>query len=375
MRQSKDGQLAADGSGHVVRSMAADRSSVAGPADIPGFGKGLSLVCTGRDVHEVAAMAADAERAGFESAWAAEFYDRSAVVAVAAMAAVTESITLGTGIAYAFGRSPLVLATEARDLDALCGGRLILGLGTGTRRMQQDWHSLSGEHSAPRIEELVPLLRRLSRLDEGPVRHEGRFYRSHVIPTAPVATPTRPTMPVYVAGVNTRMVRAAGAVADGLVGHPLFTPEYLRYIVRPALQAGVDRAGRAGPVPVAGYVICAVHPDEHHARRMAAAQIAFYASVKTYDPILTLHGFTDEARAIRAARRAGDLEAMVDAVSDGMIDTIAVSGTPEQVRSQFTARWAGLYERTLLYPPSFAGPSATTAVLDAFAPLASTPTR
>ncbi|MFI7680540.1 LLM class flavin-dependent oxidoreductase [Amycolatopsis sp. K13G38] len=333
--------------------------------------RGLSLVCTGGNVHEVAAMAADAERAGFESVWAAEFYDRSAVVAVAAMAAVTESITLGTGIAYGFGRTPLVLAAEARDLDALCGGRLILGLGTGTRRMQQDWHGLSGEHPAARAEELVPLLRRLWRLDEGPVRHEGRFYRAHVVPTAPVAAPTRPAVPVYLAGVNTRMIRAAGAVADGLVGHPLFTPEYLRHTVRPALAAGAERAG---PVPVAGYVICAVDPDEDRARRMAAAQIAFYASVKTYDSILTLHGFTDEAGAIQAARRAGDLEAMVAAVSDRMIDTIAVAGTPEQVRSQFAARWAGLYERTLLYPSSFAGPSATTAVLDAFAPLTRTPT-
>ncbi|OLZ51830.1 MULTISPECIES: LLM class flavin-dependent oxidoreductase [Pseudonocardiaceae] len=337
--------------------------------------RGVSLVCAGHDVHEVAALAAHAEQAGFESAWAAEFYDRSAVVAAAAMAAVTETITVGTGIAYGLGRTPLVLAAEARDLDAVCGGRLILGLGTGTRRMQQDWHGLSGEHPAPRVEELVPLLRRLWRLDEAPVRHEGRFYRTHVVPTAPVAAPTRRAIPVYLAGVNARMVRAAGAVADGLVGHPLFTPEYLRHTVRPALQAGADRAGRTGAVPVAGYVICAVDPDENHARRLAAAQIAFYASVKTYDAILALHDFTDEAAAIRAARRAGDLEAMVAAVSDRMIDTIAVAGTPEQVRTQFTTRWAGLYEQTLLYPPSFAGRSATTAVLDAFAPLTCTPTK
>lgn len=338
-------------------------------------GRGVSVVCAGQEVHEVAALAAQAERAGFESAWAAEFYDRSAVVAAAAMAAATESITLGTGIAYGFGRSPLVLSSEARDLDTLCGGRLILGLGTGTRRMQQDWHGLSGDHPAPRVEELVPLLRRLWRLDEGPVRHEGRFYHTHVVPTAPVAAPTRRAVPVYLAGVNARMVRAAGAVADGLVGHPLFTPEYLRHTVRPALDTGAERAGRAEPVPIAGYVICAVDPDEAQARRLAAAQIAFYASVKTYDAILTLHGFTDEADAIRAAHRTGDLEGMVAAVSDQMIDTIAVTGTPEQVRAQFTQRWAGLYEQTLLYPPSFAGPSATTAVLDAFAPLTSPSTR
>lgn len=330
--------------------------------------RGLSLVCAGQDVHEVAALAAHAERAGFESVWATDFYDRSAVVAVAAMAAGTESITLGTGIAYGFGRTPLVLATEARDLDTLCGGRLILGLGTGTRRMQQDWHGLPGEHPAPRAEELIPLLRLLWRLDEGPVRHEGRFYRAHVVPTAPVLAPTRQAVPVYLAGVNPRMVRAAGAAADGLVGHPLFTPEYLRHTVRPSLKDGAERAGRVASVPVAGYVICAVDPDPARARELAAAQIAFYASVKTYDAILALHGFTGEAAAIRAARRAGDLEAMVAAVSDDMIDTIALAGTPEQVRARFEQRWAGLYERTLLYPPSFAGPSATTAVIDTFTP-------
>ncbi|UUV28622.1 LLM class flavin-dependent oxidoreductase [Amycolatopsis roodepoortensis] len=218
-------------------------------------------MCAGRDVHEVASMAAAAERAGFASVWAADFYDRSAVVAVAAMAAATENITLGTGIAYGSGRTPLVLAAEARDLDTLSGGRLILGLGTGTRRMQQDWHGLSGEHPAPRTEELIPLLRQLWRLDEGPVHHEGRFYRAHVVPTAPVPPPTRRAIPLYLAGVNARMVRAAGAVADGLVGHPLCTPEYLRHTVRPALQAGAHRAGRTEPVPVAGYVICAVDPD------------------------------------------------------------------------------------------------------------------
>lgn len=338
------------------------------PTSTPGTRHGLSLVCAGQDVHEVATLAARAERAGFASAWAAEFYDRSAVVGVAAMAAATESITLGTGIAYGFGRSPLVLAAEARDLDTLCGGRLILGLGTGTRRMQQDWHGLTGQHPAPRAEELIPLLRQLGRLHEGPVRHEGRFYRAQVTPTAPVAPPTRSAIPTYLAGVNPRMVHAAGRVADGLVGHPLFTPEYLHHTVRPALATGAERAGRDEPVPIAGYVICAVDADEARARHLAAAQIAFYASVKTYEPILALHDFTAEADAIRAAQRAGDLQAMVAAVSDRMIDTIALAGTADQVRAQFTARWAGLYAHTLLYPPSFAGTAATTAVIDAFTP-------
>jgi alkanesulfonate monooxygenase SsuD/methylene tetrahydromethanopterin reductase-like flavin-dependent oxidoreductase (luciferase family) len=116
---------------------------------------GLGLVLSLPSVAQTVEAARQAEQAGFESVWATEFTDRSATVAMAAMAAATERITVGSAIAYAFGRTPLVLAAEARDLDALSGGRLILGLGTGTRRMQQDWHGLDGEHPASRMEELV----------------------------------------------------------------------------------------------------------------------------------------------------------------------------------------------------------------------------
>src|SRR3954447_10137495 len=161
-----------------------------------------------------------AEAAGFASVWATEFYDRSATVALAAMAQATSTIELGSAIAYAFGRTPLVLAAEARDLDERAGGRITIGLGTGTRKMQQDWHGLDGEHPASRMEELIPLLRRLWRLHEGPVEHDGRFYRPHLRPTAPVEAPPRTEIPVYMAGVNPRMIEAAGRVGDGLVGHP-----------------------------------------------------------------------------------------------------------------------------------------------------------
>src|SRR5919198_6746714 len=148
---------------------------------------GIGLVLSGGGVHDLAAAASLAEGAGFESVWATEFYDRSATVGLAAMAQAARMIELGSAIAYAFGRTPLVLAAEARDLDELSGGRLILGLGTGTRRMQQDWHGLDGEHPAGRMEELIPLLRSLLRLHEGPIDHEGRFYRLRVTPTATVS--------------------------------------------------------------------------------------------------------------------------------------------------------------------------------------------
>ena len=329
-------------------------------------GQRISLVTSGGGVRDLAEAARLAEAAGFESVWATEFYDRSATIALAAMAEATERIELGSAIAYAFGRTPLVLAAEARDLDELSGGRLTLGLGTGTRRMQQDWHGLDGEHPASRMEELIPLLRSLLRLHEGPIDHEGRFYRLRVTPTATVSAPLRLDLPIYMAGVNPRMIEAAGAVADGLVGHPLFTPEYVAEVARPALEGGARRAGRTDAVPIAGYLTCSIGPDRDQARREAAAVVAFNSTVKTYEIVHRLHHFEPEVEAIRSAWRAGDFGGMADAVSDRMLDTIALAGTPEEVLARYTERWHGVYDRTLLWPPAFRGLEGVRAVVQAF---------
>jgi probable F420-dependent oxidoreductase len=326
-----------------------------------------SLVTFGNTIDELVRMARRAEEADFESVWTTEFYDRSAIVPLAAMAVATERIGLGTGIAYGLGRTPLVLAAEARDLDTLSGGRLLLGLGTGTRRMQQDWHGLDGQHPAPKMEELVPLLRQLWRLHEGPISHAGRFFRVDIRPTAPAAEPLRTDIPVYLAGVNPRMVEAAGAVADGLVGHPIYTREYVQQVVRPALAKGAARTGRDQQTKIAGYVICAVDADGDKARRAAAAQIAFYSTVKTYDAIHEVHGFEDDTAKIRAAWKASDSEGMIDAVSPAMVEAMSVAGTPDEARAQMTDRWADVYDHTLLYPPSFGGAPDIDLVIDTFA--------
>lgn len=343
-------------------------SSEAPSPQAPGFSAGteISLVATSGSVAQLGAAAKLAEEAGLASVWTTEFYDRSATVSLAAMAQATTKIQLGTAIAYAFGRTPLVLAAEARDLDELSSGRLILGLGTGTRRMQQDWHGLDGQHPASRMEELVPLLRRLWRLHEGPIDFEGRFYRLRLRPTAPVMPPLRTDIPIFMGGVNPRMIEAAGAVADGLVGHPLFTPEYVREVVRPALRKGAERAGRAAPVPIAGYLTCSINNDSEQARRDAAAMIAFNSTVKTYDIIHRLHGFEAEVEQVRTAWRASDFAGMAAAVSPRMVESIAIAGTPEDARRQLETRWAGVYERTLLWSPAFRGADGIRAVLETF---------
>jgi probable F420-dependent oxidoreductase len=281
------------------------------------------------------------------------------------MSAATERVEVGTAIAYAFGRTPLVLAAEARDLDELSGGRFTLGLGTGTRRMQRDWHGLDGEHPAGRMEELVPLVRRLWRLHEGPIEHEGRFYRVDVRPTAPAQPPIRDDLPIFMAGVNPRMIEAAGRVADGLVGHPLFTAEYVREVARPALAKGAEHAGRDRAIPIAGYLTCSVDEDREAARTAARAIVAFNSTVKTYEVVHRLHGFEPHVERIRAAWKGGDFGAMAAAVPDEMLDAIALAGTPDEVRERFAERWAGVYERTLLWPPAFRGMEAVESIVAA----------
>jgi len=198
------------------------------------------------------------------------------------------------------------------------------------------------------------------------MHHDGRFYRLHLNPTAPPRAMHRERIPIFMAGVNARMVEAAGAVADGLVGHPLFTVEYVGEVVRPALARGAERAGRSQPPPIAGYLTCSVGPDRAQARAAAAAVIAFNSTVKTYRATHEVSGFTRESEAIRAAWREGDFAAMAAAVSDEMIDAIALAGTPEEVRGRFAERWQGVYERTLLWPPAFAGQQALRAAIEAF---------
>ncbi len=324
-----------------------------------------SVVVARTTLAELAEAARIVEDAGLPSVWGTEFYDHSATVGLAAMAQATTTVGLGSAIAYGFGRTPLVLAAEAQDLDELSGGRLTLGLGTGTQTMQRDWHGLDGEHAATRIEELVPLVRRLWRLSEGPVEHEGRFYRVSIKPTAPPRAHAR-EIPVYLAGVNPRMIEAAGAVGDGLVGHPLFTRSYVEEVVRPALRKGAQRTGRDPDVPIAGYINCCINTDREAARREAATLIAFNATVSAYRPVLDRQGFGEQATNIRAAWETRDWGGMIAAVTDEMVDTIALAGTPDEVKERYERDWADLYETPLLWPPAFGGIDGVRAIAATF---------
>jgi probable F420-dependent oxidoreductase len=298
-----------------------------------------------------AALVRRAETAGFDSVWVSELYNRSATIPMAVIAGATSRVQIGTNIAYGVGRTPLTWAAEAKDLDELSGGRIILGLGNGTATMMEKWHGVSGEAPAVRMEELVTLLRKLWRLDLGPVQHQGRFYRVELKPTADTPPPLRERLPIVTAGVNPRMVEAAGRVADGLFGHPMFTQKYVDEVVRPALAKGAGKTERdVGEIELYGVLICSVDEDVEAARRRLAYAVGQYAASRVYDRLFALHGWTDAQERIRAAARARDAEAVIAAVPDEAIDALGVACRPGELAGE-VARHAEGYDHLALTPP------------------------
>ena len=303
-------------------------------------------IVIGGDLRGQADLARQVEDAGFESVWVAETA-RSAFVQAAVAISATSRVTVGTDIALAFPRSPTITAMTARDLAELSGGRFILGLGTQVKRVNEQRFGVAFEHPAPKIAEAVDAIRAVLRTFAGqPVDHRGRFY-TITMPPFPGAGPAPGEVPIYLAAVNRVMAETAGRCADGVLGHPMTSPEYVRQVLRPAVQRGANAAGRdSGEVNISTGVILQVSEDRDEARREAALQIGFYATTRTYRPVLALHGFEELVEPLREAFGRGDFAAMAH-VALPMVDTFAVAGDPDECRERIAA-FEGLADRMIL---------------------------
>jgi probable F420-dependent oxidoreductase len=285
-----------------------------------------------------------AEANGFDSVWATEFFHQNGLVRMTALAVATERVKIGSAIVNSFTRTPVLTASGIMDIDEISGGRAILGLGSGTRSMNSKWYSVPFDTPpAPRMEEVVKVVRAaIAAKGGGGLKFEGEHYNVSIPhyfrPNAP-----REQIPIYVAAVNQGMIRCAARVADGLVGHPVYTREYIRRVVLPALEGSQCQ--------LAPYVICSISDDVEKARNEVRAQIAFYYTTAMYHSILDANGWREQGETIAAAFKAGDMKAMVEAVNDEMIDEIAITGPPDEVRQRLE-QWRGLTEQPLIYSPS-----------------------
>lgn len=301
------------------------------------------LILMAPTIADQLAAARLAEARGFDSVWVTEFFNQHGFVRLAAVAQVTTRVRLGTAIAYAFMRTPLLASAAAMDIDELSGGRMILGLGSGTRSMNERWYSTPFQHPpAKRMREAVRLVRAaIAAQKGGGLRFDGDYYHIDIPQYSRPGAP-RSEIPIYVAAVNRGMIRAAAAEADGLVGHPIFTRKYIAEKVLPEL-AGSKCA-------LAPYLLCSLSDDVARARREVRAQIAFYYTTSLYHTVLDVHGWRGVGETITAAFKRGDFAAMTEAVPEALIDEIAIACRPDEAADRLR-QWDGLTEQVLFYPP------------------------
>jgi probable F420-dependent oxidoreductase len=325
----------------------------------------------GGELARVGGAAKEAEAAGYDGIWSAET-SHDPFFPLLLAAEQTERVDLGTGIAVAFARNPMTLAHIAYDLQAFSGGRFILGLGSQiqphiTKRFSMVWSS-----PAARMRELILAIRAIwEAWDTGErLNFRGDFY-THTLMTPffnPGPNPHGKAR-IFLAGVGERMTEVAGEVADGFLCHGFTTETYLREVTLPALQRGLDRAGRSrdeyeisGP----GFVVTGAS-DEDMTRAAAGVrqQIAFYGSTPAYRPVLELHGWGDLQDELNRLSKEGRWIEMGDLIDENMLETFAVVGAPEEIGPKLNARYGDVIDRISFYAPYRSDPERWQGVMEA----------
>jgi probable F420-dependent oxidoreductase len=308
------------------------------------------------DLREIPTYSRRAEELGVGALWSAETkHDPFLPLAVAA--ANTRSIQLGTAIAVAFPRSPMILAHTAWDLQKASGGRFVLGLGTQVKAHNLRRFSVAWEPPGPRLREVVLALRAIWASWQGgaPLDFRGQSYRFDLM--TPFFNPgpiEHPRIPIYIAAVNPYMAQMAGEICDGLHVHSFHSPKYLREVIRPAVEVGLGKSGRSRKdftFRASTMVVVGDDADElERSRRAVKQQIAFYASTRTYQAVLAVHGLDHLVPQLHAKSLEGDWDGMADLISDETLDHFAVTATWGRLGARLRERYDGICDRTQLYP-------------------------
>jgi probable F420-dependent oxidoreductase len=267
----------------------------------------------------------------------------------------SERLQVGTAITVAFPRSPMHVAYAAHDLQALTGGRFVLGLGSQIKPHIEKRFSTPWSRPAARMREYVLALRAIWHAWEHGerLRFEGELYR-HTLMTPFFTPPDHGFGPpaVWVAAVGPRMTEITGEVADGLLCHGFTTDRYLTEVTLPTLTAGAEQAGRSrGDLEVALPVFVVTGRDDAETAEVEAgvkAQIAFYGSTPAYRVVLDLHGWGELHEQLHQRSLAGDWAGMTAMIDDEVLHTFAVVAPPDEVGRAIRQRYDGLVDRVSL---------------------------
>jgi len=287
-------------------------------------------------------LAQKADARGFDSIWKPEIIFSDAFVPCTAFALKTERIRIGSGVVGIYGRSPVVLAMSAAALAEISGNRLILGLGAQARSYVEKWHGLPYKKPVQRVRELVFVLRKL--LSGEAVSYQGETLSLEQFQLGLMGPP--PRVPIYVAAIGPRMAEAAGEVADGVIGY-FFSEKYLRESFLPSLERGAKKAGRKREDIDVLVGFPTVVSDDPESRQWIKPQVVMFAtaygSSPSYQEIVRQSGFEKNLGGILEAIARGSMEEAVRHVSDQMVDTFTLCGTPKEVAARMESyRSAGV---------------------------------
>jgi probable F420-dependent oxidoreductase len=307
-----------------------------------------------------------AEELGYESAWVAEGHGGDQFATLAAAAAQTTRIGLGTGITSIFVRSIPTIAMAAASVDDISGGRFILGIGSSHKVQVEGEHGVMYSKPLTRTREAVAAIRALLR--DHTLQYEGETFRIERFDLW--FTPKRPPPPIYLSAVFPKMTALTGEIADGLI----LTRSTLATgtAARRALAEGAAHAGRdPSQIAVTTLLPSAVADTREEALAVLRPGLGFYLGFfPRYNRLLAEAGFSEECAAIAAAFARGDRDGAVRATTDAMIDATSIAGTPAQCRERIEAYRASGIELPILSPYA-RGPGARArfeAVIRACAP-------
>ena len=268
----------------------------------------------------------------------------------------TERIELMTAIAVGFARNPMVLANVSWDLQALSGGRFLLGLGSQIQAHITKRFSMPWSRPAARMEEMIAAIRAIWEAWQTGERlnFRGEFYR-HTLMT-PMFSPGPldvPPPPILISAVGPLMTKVAGRAADGLVCHAFQTAEYLRAVTLPNVEAGLAEAGRSRSdfqISMPVFVVSGFREEEVAAKAARTReQIAFYGSTPAYRPVLEHHGWGDAQTELNRLSKRGMWKEMGDVIDDDMLDAFAIVAEPHDVPRRIAERFGGSLDRLQFY--------------------------
>jgi F420-dependent oxidoreductase-like protein len=318
---------------------------------------GLATGSAQRSGAETAALAVRAEELGYDSIWTSEAWGADAFTPLAYMAAVTSRIKLGTAIAQLAARTPAATAMTALTLQELSGHRLLLGLGVSGPQVVEGWHGVSFGKPLAKTRDYLQILRKMMAGDER-VEFEGPEYQ--VPYRGPGSTglgkPLRTTFrdpiapPILLAAIGPKNVALAVEHADGLLPY-LWSPTRWDRAWREQLTSSAEGFG------IAPTVVASINDDLAEARAAVRPHIALHVGgmgargQNFYHALVTRYGYEEEADRIQDLYLAGDRDGAIDAVSDEMVDDLALVGPPARVRDQLDL-WRGGPVTTLLADPT-----------------------